>query len=213
MAPGPPKAVGKGLFSNGFIAMLLTERFVGGPEHELAGDRAGPAGGGDLAGDAWPGRARRPRRCWTRWRTRSRSGPGTPGTSTPTRRRGGCSPPATASGPAKWWLWVFIGPDTVCFVMDPSRSGAVLARHAGIDEKTGQLTGGRGRRAAPGWSSPATSTPFTSPRGRRPTAWSISTAGLISARHFVRAGDASPVQLKYWTEAWLDLIRDLYARS
>ena len=25
--------------------------------------------------------------------------------------------------------------------MDPSRSGAVLARHAGIDEKTGQLTG------------------------------------------------------------------------
>ena len=30
MAPGPPKAVGKGLFSNGFIAMLLTERYVAG---------------------------------------------------------------------------------------------------------------------------------------------------------------------------------------
>ena len=30
MAPGPPKAVGKGLFSNAFIAMLLTERFVAG---------------------------------------------------------------------------------------------------------------------------------------------------------------------------------------
>jgi transposase len=42
----------------------------------------------------------------------------------------------------KWWLWVFIGPDTVCFVMDPSRSGTVLARHAGIDEQTGQLTAG-----------------------------------------------------------------------
>ena len=27
MAPGPPKAVGKGLFTNGFIAMLLVERF------------------------------------------------------------------------------------------------------------------------------------------------------------------------------------------
>jgi transposase len=26
MAPGPPKAIGKGLFTNGFIAMLLTER-------------------------------------------------------------------------------------------------------------------------------------------------------------------------------------------
>jgi hypothetical protein len=30
-------------------------------------------------------------------------------------------------------------------------------------------------------------------------------------RHFVRAGQASPVQLKYWTEAWLKRIRDLYA--
>jgi transposase len=27
----------------------------------------------------------------------------------------------------------------------------------------------------------------------------------------VRAGDANPVQLKYWTDAWLDRIRDLYA--
>ena len=30
-------------------------------------------------------------------------------------------------------------------------------------------------------------------------------------RHFVRAGDANPVQLKYWTDKWLDRIRDLYA--
>ena len=48
--------------------------------------------------------------------------------------------PRDGSGPAKWWLWVFLGLDTVCFVMDPTRSGAVLARHAGIDEDTGQLT-------------------------------------------------------------------------
>jgi len=30
-------------------------------------------------------------------------------------------------------------------------------------------------------------------------------------RHFVRAGDANPVQLKCWTDKWLDRIRDLYA--
>ena len=36
--------------------------------------------------------------------------------------------PREGDGPAKWWLWVFLGPDTVCFVMDPTRSGAVLAR-------------------------------------------------------------------------------------
>src|SRR5260370_917286 len=29
-APGPPRAIGKGLFSSGFIAMLLTERFAAG---------------------------------------------------------------------------------------------------------------------------------------------------------------------------------------
>ena len=29
-APGPPKAVGKGLFTNAFIAMLLVERFTAG---------------------------------------------------------------------------------------------------------------------------------------------------------------------------------------
>jgi transposase len=40
---------------------------------------------------------------------------------------------------------VFLGPDTVCFVMDPTRAGSVLARHApGIDEDTGQLTAGGG---------------------------------------------------------------------
>jgi transposase len=47
--------------------------------------------------------------------------------------------PRDGDGPAKWWLWVFLGPDTACFVMDPSRAGAMLARHAGIDE-SGQLT-------------------------------------------------------------------------
>jgi hypothetical protein len=30
MAAGPPKAIGKGLVTNGFIALLLTERFVAG---------------------------------------------------------------------------------------------------------------------------------------------------------------------------------------
>ena len=30
--------------------------------------------------------------------------------------------PREGDGPAKWWLWVFLGPDTACFVMDPTRS-------------------------------------------------------------------------------------------
>ncbi|MBV9384515.1 MAG: hypothetical protein JO242_28125 [Streptosporangiaceae bacterium] len=37
------------------------------------------------------------------------------------------------------------GPGTVCLVMDPTRAGSVFARHAGIDEDTGQLTAEQGR--------------------------------------------------------------------
>ena len=75
MAPGPPKAIGKGLFTNGFIAMLLAERFGAGRSMNSlvtglsrqgaeispatlagtcaqAGEAAGPAGGGDRGAEA-----------------------------------------------------------------------------------------------------------------------------------------------------------------
>ena len=108
MAPGPPKAIGKGLFTNGFLAMLLTERFAAGREHELPGDGPGPAGRGDLARhagrDVRAGRGRcssplaeaiteRSRGSWhlhadeTTWRVFA---------------------PRDGDGPAKWWLWVFL---------------------------------------------------------------------------------------------------------
>jgi transposase len=209
MAPGPPKAVGKGLFSNGFIAMLLTERFAAGRSMNslvtglsrqgaelsagtLAGTCAQAAGLLEpLAGAI----AVRNRESWhlhadeTTWRVFA---------------------PRDGDGPAKWWLWVFIGPDTVAFVMDPSRSGQVLARHAGIDETTGQLSAGEDG----GPRSLVISSDFYAvyqSAGKK-------AGGLVNLycwahlrRHFVRAGDASPVQLKYWTEGWLELIRALYA--
>jgi len=138
MAPGPPKAIGKGLFANGFIAMLFTERYVAGRSMNslmtgLArqGADISPA---TLAGTCAQAGAllvpleeaivARSRGSWhlhadeTTWRVFA---------------------PDEGDGPVKWWLWVFIGPDTVCFVMDPSRAAVVLARHAGIDEDTGQL--------------------------------------------------------------------------
>ncbi len=104
---------------------------------------------------------------------------------------------------------IIIGPDTVCFVMDPTRAGAVLARHAGIDEKTGQLTAdddGGPRRLV-----------ISSDFYKVYESAGKKADGLVNLfcwahvrRHFVRAGDASPVQLKYWIQAWLERIRDLY---
>ena len=138
-APGPPKAIGKGLFTNAFLAMLFTERFVAGRSMNslaaglarqgaeiAAGTLAGAcAQAGALLAPLEEAITARSRGSWhlhadeTTWRVLA---------------------PRDGDGPAKWWLWVFLGPDTACFVMDPSRAGTVLARHAGIDEKTGQLT-------------------------------------------------------------------------
>ena len=209
MAPGPPKAIGKGLFTNGFIAMLLTERFAAGRSMNSLVTGLGRQGAeispATLAGTCAQAGAllaplaeaitERSRGSWhlhadeTTWRVFA---------------------PRDGDGPAKWWLWVFLGPDTVCFVMDPTRSGAVLARHAGIDEETGQLAAdedGGPRRLV-------ISSDFYAvyqSAGKKAD-------GLVNLycwahvrRHFVRAGDASPVQLRYWTDAWLERIRDLYA--
>jgi transposase len=207
-APGPPKAIGKGLFSNGFTAMLLTERFAAGRSMNslVAGlARQGAdispatlagtcAQAGSLLAPVADAVTQRSRGSWhlhadeTTWRVFA---------------------PREGNGPAKWWLWVFIGPDTVCFVMDPTRSGAVLARHAGIDE-TGQLTAGEDggpRRLV-----------ISSDFYKVYESAGKKASGLVNLycwahlrRHFARAGDASPAQLKYWTQSWLDRIRDLYA--
>jgi len=207
-APGPPKAIGKGLLSNAFIAMLLTERYVAGRSQNslvtgLArhGADVSPAtlvgtcaAAGVLMAPLENAIIARSRDSWhlhadeTSWRVFA---------------------PGEGAGPAKWWLWVFLGPDTACFVMDPTRSGTVLARHAGIDEKTGQLAAnGDGPRRL------VISSDFYSvdtSAGRKAD-------GLVNLycwahirRYFVRAGDANPAQLTYWTQAWLDRIKNLYA--
>jgi transposase len=208
MAPGPAKAIGKGLFSNGFIAMLLTERFVAGrSQNSLVsglsrqGAQVSPATlagtcaqAGVLLAPLEDAITARSQASWhlhadeTAWRVFA---------------------PKDGDGPATWWLWVFVGADTVCFVMDPTRAATVLARHVGIDSDTGQLT----RDTDGGPRRLVISSDFYvvySSAGKKAD-------GLVNLycwahvrRHFVRAGDANPVQLKYWTMAWLQLIRDLY---
>src|SRR3982751_5927356 len=97
--------------------------------------------------------------------------------------------------------------------MDPTRSGAVLARHAGIDQTTGQLVEHPGAGEEEGPRQLVVSSDFYSvysSAGRK-------ASGLINLycwahvrRHFVRAGDANPDQLSGWTAAWLERIKNLY---
>jgi len=208
-APGPPRAIGKGLFSSGFTAMLLVERFAAGRSQNslvtglarhgaeispatLTGTVAQAAA---LLAPLAAAIAERNRESWhfhadeTTWRV--------------------FCPGEGQKGSAKWWLWVFIAADTVAFVMDPSRSGAVLARHAGIDEKTGQLlpaADGSPRRLVISSDFYAV---YQSAGKKADGLVNLYCAAHIR-RHMIRAGDASPVQLKYWIQNWLALFRDLY---
>jgi transposase len=205
MAPGPPKAIGKGLVTNAFIAMLFTERYVAGRSQNslVAGlGRQGAqisaatltgtcAAAGVLLARLEEAITARSRDSWhlhadeTSWHVFT---------------------PREQDGPARWWLWVFLGPDTTCFVMDPTRAGAVLARHAGIDSETGQLAGDGPRRLV-----------ISSDFYAVYTSAGKKADGLVNLycwahlrRHFVRAGDANPTQLRYWTAAWLQRIKALY---
>ncbi len=109
MAPGPPGAIGKGLFTNGFIAMLLTERYAAGRTVNslvtgLArqGAEISPATLAGTCGQAGAllvpladAIAERNRESWhlhadeTTWRVLA---------------------PGDGAGPQKWWLWVFSAP-------------------------------------------------------------------------------------------------------
>ena len=207
-APGPPKAIGKGRFSNGFIAMLLVERYVAGrSQNSLVAGLARQ--GADISGSTLVGTCAqtgtllapleeqivaRSRDSWhlhadeTSWHVFT---------------------PDTGEGPARWWLWVFIGADTTCFVMDPTRAGAVLARHAGIDPDTGQLTpddDGCPRRLV---ISSDFYTVYAS-AGKKTNGLTNLYCWAHIRRYFVRAGDANPTQLAYWTRDWLDRIKALY---
>jgi transposase len=209
-APGPPKAIGKGLFSNAFIAMAFTERFVAGRSMNSLVTGLARQGAdvspGTLAGTCAQAGAllvpleevitARSRESWhlhageTTWRVFA---------------------PREGDGPVKWWLRVFPGPDTACFVMDPSRAGTVLARHAGIDPETGQLTADQDDGGPRQLVISSDFCAVCQSAGKKAD-------GLVSLycrahirRYFVRAGDASPAQLTYWTAAWLERIKDLYA--
>jgi transposase len=208
MAPGPPKAIGKGLLSNGFLAMVLTERFVAGRSQNslvtsLARHGADISPGTLVGACAQAGALLAP----LEDAVTARSGDSWHLHADETSWH--VFAPRDGDGPARWWLWVFIGPDTTCFVMDPTRAGAVLARHAGIDEQTGQLAvDGDGPRRL------VISSDFYAVY----TSAGKKADGLVNLfcwahvrRHFVRAGDANPVQLTYWTQAWLARIKALYA--
>lgn len=96
-APGPPKAVGKGRFSNGFIAMLLVERYVAGrSQNSLVVALA--RHGAQISGSTLVGTCAAAGTLLAPLERRSSPGPAIRGICTLMKPRGTCSPPTTATG-------------------------------------------------------------------------------------------------------------------
>jgi len=200
--PPPPKAVGKGRFTVGFMARLLVEKFVlGRPAHRIAaalaydglevaeGTLAGvfaalsgllaPLAAAISARNATSGHLHADE---TSWRVFAE---------------------VAGKDSYRWWCWVFVGPDTTVFQIAKARSFSVLACHLGVDVSTGQLPAGRQLLLSSDFY-----TVYQS-MGALDGVDNLWCWAHIR-RYFVRAGDAHP-QLRPWREEWLERIGGLYA--
>jgi len=205
VAPPVPKAIGKGRFTTGFLARLLTEKFVlGRPVHRIVAALAHDGldvAEGTLAGVfaacsdllAPLAAAISDRNCTaghlhideTSWNVYAA---------------------VEGKDSHRWWCWVFVGPDTTVFTIAPSRSRKVLAAQLGIDTDDDRL-------------------PDTLPAERQVLLSSdfyavYRSMGRVDGvdnlwcwshirRYFIRAGDAHP-GLAAWTSGWVERIAALY---
>lgn len=102
----------------------------------------------------------------------------------------------------RWWLWTFVGPDTVCFLIDPTRSTKVLTSHLGIDMDSGSLAEGRHLLVSSDFFTVYQS--LATIEGVDPL-W----CWAHIRRYFIRAADAHK-ELKRWSAEWLSRIGALY---
>jgi len=102
----------------------------------------------------------------------------------------------------RWWLWVFVAPDTVVFHIDPTRSAKVLENHLGVDIASGSLEAGRRLLITADFY-----TTYQSIAGVEgvETLWCFAHI----RRYFVRAADAH-TELRSWCDAWLERFAALY---
>ena len=107
----------------------------------------------------------------------------------------------------RWWCWVFLGPDTTVFTIAPSRSLKVLTAQLGIDTDDDD----RLPDALPGGRQLLLSSDFYTvyqSLGRMEGVDNLWCWSHIR-RYFIRAGDAHP-ELASWTASWIERIAALY---
>lgn len=200
-APVPPKPISKGRFTAAFLARLLYEKYVLGlPLHRIATALA--ADGLDVAEGTLSGTLKDLHALLAPL-----------GQAIADRNAAAGQVHADETGwrvfeqvegkdGTRWWLWVFVAPDTVVFTMDPTRSRAVPERHFQIDRAAQTLPEGRHLVLSSDFFTVYQS--LARVQGVDPL-W----CWAHIRRAFIRAGDAHP-QLRYWRDQWIQRIALLY---
>ena len=202
VAPVPPKPIAKGLFTASFLARLLVEKYVlGRPLERVV--TALRAEGLEVAKGTLVGALKAlsfllaPLDAAIRARNASAGHLHVDETSWRVFEA------VVDKANNRWWLWTFVGPDTVVFLIDPTRSTKVIADHLGIDVGSSSLAEGRHLLISSDFYTVYQS--LAGVDGVDPL-W----CWAHIRRHFIRASDAHK-ELKAWTISWLERIRALYA--
>ncbi|HET8658854.1 MAG TPA: IS66 family transposase [Micromonosporaceae bacterium] len=201
IAPPAANVVPKGRFTPGFLARLLYDKYVLGlPLHRIV--RGLAADGLEVSEGTLTGAMRL---AWARLQPLVKAIAGYNKTAghlhaDETSWRVFADTPGKDGH--KWWLWVFCAAGSVVFVMDPTRSAAVLESHLGIDRTDGKLPDGRQLVLSTDFYVAYQS--LARMDGVHPL-W----CWAHIRRYFLRAADGDK-QLRYWTDAWIRRISDLY---
>jgi transposase len=201
-APPAPRVIPKGLFTAGFLARLLHEKYVlGRPVHRIVAALA--AEGLDVAPGTLAGELKQVAPLLAPWAQ---------AIAAHARQAGHAHCDETSwqvfedvgdKENHRWWLWTFVTPDTAVFVMDPSRSARVAASQLGTGLDQTALEAGRRL---------VISSDF------HKAYQSLARIDGVDAlwcwahirRYFLRAGAAHPDELGQWCAAWTERIAVLY---
>ena len=201
-APPAPRVIPKGLFTAGFLARLLHEKYVlGRPVHRIVAALA--AEGLDVAPGTLAGELKQVAPLLAPWAQAIAAHARQAGHAHCDETSWQVFEDVADKENHRWWLWTFVTPDTAVFVMDPSRSARVAAGQLGIDLDQTALEAGRRLVISSGF---------------HKAYQSLARIDGVDAlwcwahirRYFLRAGAACPDELGEWCAAWTERIAVLY---
>ena len=201
-APPAPKPVRKGLFTAGFLARLAHEKFVlGRPVHRIV--KALAAEGADLAPGSLTGALRQVGVLLAPWAAAIAGHARTAGHVHADETSWQVFEEVPGKDSSRWWLWTFVSQDAAVFVIDPTRSADVPARHLGIDRDADALADGRHLVISSDFHRAYQSLALID--GIDPL-W----CWAHMRRYFLRAAAAHPDALTEWKDGWIARIAVAY---